>query len=172
MKVSVYLSLLCCAMLAPLAGTAAPLNVATWNLRLNLAQDGANAWPLRKDFVKSLVRYHEFDVFATQEGLPGQIEDLAQMREYGHVGAGRDDGKDAGEHSAIFFRADRFRLLRSGDFWLSQTPDRPSLGWDATCCKRITSWAELQDRAGASASSSFRRTSTTRASSPGASRPG
>lgn len=147
MKAFLYRSLLCCTLLVPLTGSAATLNVATWNLRLDLAQDGANAWPLRKELVKELVRYHAFDLFATQEGLPGQIADLAQMREYGHVGAGRDDGKDAGEHSAIFYRTGRFRLLRSGDFWLSQTPERPSLGWDATCCKRITSWAELQDKA-------------------------
>jgi endonuclease/exonuclease/phosphatase family metal-dependent hydrolase len=134
-------------LLALLPGAQAQtLNIATYNVRMNTERDGANAWPQRKELVKSLVRYHDFDVFATQEGLPDQIADLDGMPEYAHVGVGRDDGKHAGEHSAIFYKRQRFTLLRAGDFWLSQTPDRPSLGWDATCCHRLASWAQLQDR--------------------------
>ncbi|MES2163382.1 MAG: endonuclease/exonuclease/phosphatase family protein [Pseudomonadota bacterium] len=125
---------------------AAPINVATYNLRYNNAGDGANAWPARKEMVKSLIRYHEFDIFGTQEGLADQIADLAQMEEFDHVGVGRDDGKSAGEHSAIYFRKSRFALQGKGDFWLSETPDRPSFGWDATCCHRLASWAHLRDR--------------------------
>jgi len=126
--------------------SAAPINVATYNLRYNNSGDGPNAWPKRKDTVKALIRYHEFDILGTQEGLADQIADLAQMDEFDHVGVGRDDGKDAGEHSAVFYRKSRFALLGKGDFWLSETPDRPSLGWDARCCKRIASWARLRDR--------------------------
>jgi endonuclease/exonuclease/phosphatase family metal-dependent hydrolase len=59
---------------------------------------------------------------------------------------GRDDGKDKGEHSAIFYKKDEFDLLKKGDFWLSQTPEKPSLGWDATCCNRICSWVYLQHK--------------------------
>lgn len=125
----------------------APFNVATYNLRYNNPGDGPNAWPARKEAVKALIRYHEFDIVGTQEGLAGQIADLAQMEEFDHVGVGRDDGKHAGEHSAIFFSKSRFALLDKGDFWLSETPDRPSLGWDATCCHRLASWARLRDRA-------------------------
>lgn len=148
-KPFVSLALLCCALLpqAAFAQQAVSLNLATYNVRLNTEKDGANAWPHRREMVKELVRYHEFDVFATQEGQPGQIDDLAAMQEFGHVGAGRDDGKRAGEHAAIFYRRARFDLLHAGDFWLSQTPDRPSLGWDASCCNRIVSWAELRDKA-------------------------
>lgn len=124
----------------------ATLNIATYNLRMNTERDGLNAWPHRRELVKSLVRYHDFDVFATQEALPEQVADMAGMVEYAHVGRGRDDGKSAGEHSAIFYKRQRFELLRAGDFWLSQTPERPSLGWDATCCHRIVSWAQLLDR--------------------------
>lgn len=123
------------------------LNLASYNLRLNLAQDGVNAWPNRKEMVKSLIRYHDFDIFGTQEGLADQISDLAEMKEFAFVGVGRDDGIHGGEHSAIFYRKSRFALLQSGDFWLSQTPEKPSLGWDATCCKRIASWARLRDLA-------------------------
>lgn len=126
---------------------AAPMNVASFNLRYDNPQDGPNAWPARKEMVKALIRYHEFDIVGTQEGLAGQVADLATMEEFDHVGVGRDDGKQAGEHSAIFFRKSRFALLDKGDFWLSETPDRPSLGWDATCCHRIVSWARLRERA-------------------------
>lgn len=124
-----------------------PMNVASFNLRYDNPQDGPNAWPARKEMVKALIRYHEFDIVGTQEGLAGQVADLARMEEFDHVGVGRDDGKQAGEHSAIFFRKSRFALLDKGDFWLSETPDRPSLGWDATCCHRIVSWARLRERA-------------------------
>jgi endonuclease/exonuclease/phosphatase family metal-dependent hydrolase len=141
---------LICLMLAHAASAAAPpsapINIATYNLRNSHAQDGPNAWPARKDMVTALIRYHEFDIFGTQEGYADQIADLAQMDEFNHVGVGRDDGKSAGEHSAIFFRKDRFTLLDKGDFWLSETPDRPSFGWDARCCHRLASWARLRDR--------------------------
>jgi len=125
---------------------AAPMNVASYNLRMNTPQDGPNAWPARKEMVKALIRHHAFDIVGTQEGLPDQIAELAGMEEFDHVGVGRDDGKQAGEHSAIFYRKSRFALLDKGDFWLSETPDRPSLGWDATCCNRIVSWAKLRER--------------------------
>lgn len=121
------------------------LRVATYNLRLNVASDGPNAWPNRKEMVKELVRYHNFDVFGTQEGFRGQLNDVVELPDYTFVGHGRDDGKEAGEHSAIVYKKSRLKLLQSGDFWLSQTPDKPSKGWDATCCNRICSWAKFQD---------------------------
>jgi endonuclease/exonuclease/phosphatase family metal-dependent hydrolase len=122
-----------------------PMNVATYNLRYNNPGDGENAWPNRKDMVKDLIRYHEFDVFGTQEGLIDQLQDLAEMSEFSWYGRGRDDGKDGGEHSAIFYKKDRFQLLDKGDFWLSETPDEPTFGWDAAC-KRICSWVKLKDK--------------------------
>lgn len=120
--------------------------VATYNLRMNTPNDGINAWPNRKEWVKRLIRYHGFDIFGTQEGFRGQLNDLAEMQEYTFIGVGRDNGKEAGEHSAIFYRKDRFKLLATGDFWLSETPDKPSKGWDATCCNRICTWVKLKDK--------------------------
>lgn len=127
------------------AQDAAPLNAATYNLRLNIASDGANAWPLRKDAVKALIRYHEIDLLGTQEGLADQIEDLAAMPGFAYVGVGRDDGKRAGEFAAIFYRTARFTVLKHGDFWLSETPEKPGKGWDARCCNRIATWAKMRD---------------------------
>jgi endonuclease/exonuclease/phosphatase family metal-dependent hydrolase len=121
------------------------LRVASYNLRYNNAGDGADAWPNRKEMVKNLVRHYDFDVFGIQEGLRGQLNDVAELPAYAFVGRGRDDGKEAGEHSAIFYKKARLQLLQTGDFWLSQTPDRPSLGWDATCCNRICTWARFKD---------------------------
>jgi endonuclease/exonuclease/phosphatase family metal-dependent hydrolase len=149
LRMKTILTLWC--MLWTLAASAAPaasapINVATYNLRNSHADDGRNAWPARKDMVKALIRYHEFDIFGTQEAYDDQIADLAQMDEFDHVGVGRDDGKNAGEHSTIFYRKSRFALLDKGDFWLSETPDRPSFGWDARCCHRLATWARLRDR--------------------------
>jgi len=146
-RFSFFARMLACALLLATGwASAAPFNIATYNLRYNNPGDGPNAWPARKEMLKALIRYHEFDIVGTQEGLADQIDDLAQMAEFDHVGIGRDDGTRAGEHSAIFFRTSRFALLDKGDFWLSETPERPSFGWDARCCHRLASWARLRDR--------------------------
>ncbi|WP_138479134.1 endonuclease/exonuclease/phosphatase family protein [Dyadobacter bucti] len=123
------------------------INVASYNIRYNTANDGVNAWPNRKENVKGLIRFHEFDIFGVQEALIGQLKDIAELPDYVFIGKGRDDGKEGGEHSAIFYKKDRFKLLKSGDFWLSETPDKPGKGWDATCCNRICSWGKFQDLA-------------------------
>ena len=137
-----------CACLLCLPATAQKkkeIRVATYNLRYDNPGDGVNAWPSRKENVKALIRYHDFDIFGTQEGLVNQLNDLCEMPEYAYFGAGRNDGKDGGEHSAIFYKTERFKLLESGNFWLSETPDTPRKGWDATCCNRICSWAKFKD---------------------------
>jgi endonuclease/exonuclease/phosphatase family metal-dependent hydrolase len=121
------------------------IRVASYNLRLNNSGDGINAWPNRKENVKALILYHDFDIFGTQEGFAGQLKDLVEMPGYAYSGAGRDDGKEGGEHSAIFYKTDRFKITDAGDFWLSETPDTPGKGWDATCCNRICSWVKLAD---------------------------
>lgn len=124
----------------------ATLNVATYNLRYLNVNDGENIWPNRKDHVKGLIRFHEFDIVGTQEAVFEQINDILDLEEFAFTGVGRDDGEQAGEHSAILYRKDRLELLQSGDFWFSETPEIPSLGWDAQCCNRISSWAKFRDR--------------------------
>lgn len=137
---------LCLLGLAPASHAAEPWRLATYNLRLNVASDGANAWPQRREQVLALIRYHAWDVFGTQEGLPDQIRDLETLDGFERVGVGRDDGAQRGEHAAIFVRRARFDVLRSGTFWLSETPEQPSKGWDARCCHRIVTWVALRDR--------------------------
>jgi endonuclease/exonuclease/phosphatase family metal-dependent hydrolase len=122
------------------------INIATFNLRMDTPNDGVNAWPNRKEMVKGLIRFHDFDIFGTQEGFKHMLDGIAELDGYAYIGAGREDGKDGGEHSAIFYRKDRFKLLDRGNFWFSETPEIPGLGWDATCCNRICSWGKFEDK--------------------------
>lgn len=121
--------------------------VGTFNIRYDNKGDSGNLWVDRAPIVSNLIRFHDFDLLGIQEGLINQVNDIAAaLPEYARYGKGRDDGKEAGEHSAIYYKKDRFNLLKSGDFWLSETPDKPGKGWDATCCNRICSWVNLEDR--------------------------
>ncbi len=123
------------------------ITIGTFNIRYDNPRDTGNLWVDRAPIVSNLIRFHEFDVLGIQEGLKNQLDDIATaLPEYARYGKGRDNGKDAGEHSAIFYKKDRFTLLKSGDFWLSETPDKPGKGWDATCCNRICSWVYLEDK--------------------------
>jgi hypothetical protein len=121
------------------------LIVATFNIRMDTPNDNLDSWKHRKDMVNGLIRFHDFDVFGIQEGFHHQIMDILEPGGYDYVGVGRDDGKDAGEHSAIIYKKERLLVLDEGNFWLSETPDVPGKGWDATCCNRICSWAKFKD---------------------------
>jgi endonuclease/exonuclease/phosphatase family metal-dependent hydrolase len=122
------------------------MKVATYNLRMDTPQDSINAWSYRKDRVKALIQYHDFDIIGTQEGYFHQLTDICELPDYTYFGAGRDDGMSAGEHSAIIYKKDKFDVLDSGNYWLSEAPDKPGLGWDATCCNRICSWVKFKHR--------------------------
>lgn len=131
---------------AALYGKAQQFTVGSFNLRYDNKSDVGNLWVQRAPAVAGMIRFHQFDVFGIQEGLKNQLDDLDKaLPEYTHYGVGRDDGKDGGEHSSIFYKKSKFRLLAKGDFWLSEHPEKPGLGWDATCCNRICSWVYLQD---------------------------
>ena len=120
--------------------------VATFNIRYDNRSDSGNLWVNRAPVVANLIRFHDFDVFGVQEALKNQLNDInAALPEYARYGVGRDDGKQAGEHSSIFYKKEKFKLLKSGDFWLSSTPEIPGLGWDATCCNRVCSWIYLEN---------------------------
>lgn len=134
-------------LLTGFAGMAQTFRIATFNLRYENESDTGNLWKDRAPYVSALIRFHDFDIFGSQEGFKNQLADVNKaLPEYARYGKGRDDGKDAGEHSAIFYKKDKFKLLNKGDFWLSETPGVPGKGWDATCCNRICSWVYLQDK--------------------------
>jgi endonuclease/exonuclease/phosphatase family metal-dependent hydrolase len=122
------------------------MKVATYNIRYDNAQDTANAWQDRLPHLANLIRFQDFDVLGTQEVLFSQLQDLAaRLPGYAHVGVGREDGKQAGEFSAIFYKKDKYRLLQQGTFWLSMTSTTPSKGWDAAL-PRICTWGQLQEK--------------------------
>ena len=121
------------------------LKVMTFNIRLNLASDGANAWPNRREMTTSMIRFYAPDIFGVQEALLDQVTDLEKrLLDYSWIGVGRDDGREAGEFMAIYFLKDRFELLDQATFWLSETPEIPSLGWDAGWI-RVVTWGHFTD---------------------------
>jgi endonuclease/exonuclease/phosphatase family metal-dependent hydrolase len=132
----------------PLLARESPtLRLMTYNIRLDLASDGANAWPNRRAWVASQVMWLRPDLFGMQEVTPTQTGDLkADLAGYRFISGGRDDGKSKGESSPLAFDPGKFELLDSGLFWLSPTPEVPSKGWDAAY-NRIATWARLRVRA-------------------------
>lgn len=120
--------------------------IGSYNLRFDFEKDGENAWPHRKEMVKGLIRFHDFDIIGTQEGLKHQLDDILELENWSYIGGGRDDGKDAGEHAAILYNNLKYEVIENGDFWFSETADVPSKGWDATCCNRICSWAKFLEK--------------------------
>lgn len=130
------------------ASDVAEFNVATYNIRQLNKGDSikGDGWTVRCPVVAKLIRFHEFHIFGTQEGFKSQLEELkSQLPGYDYIGVAREDGKESGEHSAIFYDTTMFELLDKGDFWLSETPDRPGLGWDAACV-RICSWGKFRHK--------------------------
>lgn len=121
---------------------------ATFNIRYDNPADSLNNWKYRKDRVCQFIHDQQIDIFGAQEVLHNQFLDLkGGLPEYEGIGVGRDDGRTAGEYAAIFYRRDKFDVLDSNTFWLSETPDSVGrMGWDAVCV-RIATWAKLQDKA-------------------------
>jgi endonuclease/exonuclease/phosphatase family metal-dependent hydrolase len=118
----------------------------TYNIRYDTEEDGVNVWRNRRERVVATILRQRPDVVGVQEALPGQMRDLAErLQGYDWYGVGREDGKQEGEFAGLFYRANRFHREDAGTFWLSQTPDKPGLGWDAACV-RCTSWVRLIDR--------------------------
>ena len=123
-----------------------PLRLMTYNIRLDLVSDGANAWPSRRQWVAAQVLWLHPDIFGLQEVLPNQKTDLiADLPQYRLFGGGRDNGKGKGEASPIGYDTKRFQFLEGGMFWLSPTPEVPSRAWDAAY-PRVATWARLKIR--------------------------
>jgi endonuclease/exonuclease/phosphatase family metal-dependent hydrolase len=123
------------------------LNVASYNIRNDNRGDSikGNGWVQRMPVICQLVTFNDFDVIGMQEVLHNQLTDmLQQMPQYDYVGVGRDDAMTKGEYAPIFYKKDRFKVIRSGNFWLSEITDYPNKGWDAAL-PRICTWVELKD---------------------------
>jgi endonuclease/exonuclease/phosphatase family metal-dependent hydrolase len=143
--ISGFALLLWAALLLPGLALAAEARLMSYNIRYDNPADGADAWPHRKAAVAELLRKYAPDIFGVQEALPHQIAELSSaLPDYGWFGVGRHVG-GGGEGVPVFYRKDRFTLLQSTTFWLSETPDRPSRGWDAAL-NRICSYGQFEHK--------------------------
>lgn len=122
------------------------LNIMSFNVRYDNPADSLNNWQYRKNVAAQIIKEQNADIVGTQEVLINQLNDLkSRLSDYNTVGVGRTDGKEEGEHCAILYKKTRFNEIKSGNFWLSETPDiAGSKGWDGAC-ERIATWVILED---------------------------
>ncbi|MBP8792287.1 MAG: endonuclease/exonuclease/phosphatase family protein [Lutibacter sp.] len=117
----------------------------TYNIRYDNLNDGENQWLKRKEFLSSQIAYNEVDLFGIQEGLHHQVKYLDSVFvDYSYIGIGRDDGKEKGEYSAIFYNSKKLKVIENSTFWLSETPHKISVGWDASM-ERICTYGLFQN---------------------------
>ncbi len=115
--------------------------IMTYNIRYDNSNDGENRWSKRKAFLSNQILFNEPGVVGIQEGLHHQVTYLdSVLVHYNYVGVGRDDAKTKGEYSAIFYNNKTFEVIKSSTFWLSETPNKISVGWDASM-ERICTYA-------------------------------
>lgn len=137
-----FTALLC---MTTVAALAQHVKVMTYNIRLDVASDGENRWDNRKDFLAGQVLFHAPDFMGVQEAQNHQMEYLGKMLNgYNSIGVGRDDGAKGGEYSAIFYNSEKYKVLKQSTFWLSPTPEKVSIGWDAAY-KRVCTYGLFQD---------------------------
>lgn len=122
------------------------LTVMSYNIRNGEAKDGTNAWNMRYYASYLMIDDQKPDVFGVQEAYDYQVKFLeTALVDYKSVGVGREDGKSEGEHMSIFYNKKKVSLLKWGTFWLSDTPEVPSKGWDAACIRTAT-WALMKSK--------------------------
>ncbi len=122
------------------------IKVMSYNIRLDVKSDGENQWDKRKEKVAALMNYYEADFIGGQEVQHHQLQFLLNnLNGYAHIGVGRDDGKEMGEYSCIFYKKEKYTVEQQGTFWLSATPDTVSMGWDAVC-NRVCTYGLFKDK--------------------------
>lgn len=127
--------------------TPAGITVMSFNIRVSDANDGTNSWEYRYPASALMVLDQKPDIVGLQEALHDQVMYLknALTPDYKMIGVGREDGKKKGEHMEMLYNKKTISVLKWGTFWLSETPDKPSMGWDAACVRTAT-WALMKDR--------------------------
>lgn len=132
-----------------LAGTiqSQELKIMSYNLRVDFGGDGANNWEFRRDFLAGQIGFYAPDFIGTQEGKYHQLEFIrTALPDYEYIGISRDNSKTDGEFSAIFYNAKRFKAIAGDTFWLSETPNQKSKGWDAAL-ERICTYGLFEETA-------------------------
>lgn len=122
------------------------ISVISYNIRMGEGKDGTNSWQFRCPATILMLNEEKPDIFGVQEAYDYQMLFITEnCRQYKAFGVGREDGKSKGEHTAIFYNKKNIALLSKGNFWLSETPEKPSVGWDAAC-PRTATWALMKDK--------------------------
>jgi endonuclease/exonuclease/phosphatase family metal-dependent hydrolase len=120
------------------------LTVATWNIRYDNPKDGKNKWAKRTDLVVEVIMEESPDILGIQEGLKNQVDYLKENLDgYSFKGYGRDDGAEQGEICGFFYKSSKLKVLEAEMKWLSETPEIPSIGWDAAL-ERIVVWGQFE----------------------------
>ena len=122
------------------------LKVMSYNIRMGVGEDGTNSWQYRWPATIEMLRELKPDVFGVQEAYDFQVNLVSEYaNNYKNAGVGREDGKKEGEHMSIFWNKKTIKMIKWGTFWLSETPEKPSMGWDAACYRTAT-WALMKDK--------------------------
>jgi len=145
-KIYLFLTCIITVSVPMIAQNSPRINVMTFNIRYDNPDDGEQNWHKRKENVVRMINFYDLDIIGMQEVLVSQLNYLKDnLSQYNTVGVGREDGKEKGEFTPVFYRKTRFKELDHGTFWLSETPYKVSKGWDAAL-ERIASWVMLQDQ--------------------------
>ena len=121
------------------------LDLMSFNIRYGKAKDGDNHWEKRKELVFDVLKNHAPQIVGLQEALDFQIDEIKdRLPQYAHLGIGRDPDS-TGEYTAILYLKDRYAVLDSNTFWLSDTPEVRSTHWGNKIV-RICTWAHFEDR--------------------------
>lgn len=138
---SIFLSFL----VLSISAEAQVIKLMTYNIRLDIASDKENSWEQRKEIFASQIKFYDPDIMGVQEALPAQINYLdSALTFFKHVGIGRE-GVNKGEASAIYYNPVKFEIIKTKTFWLSETPDVVSKGWDASYI-RVCTYALMKDK--------------------------
>ncbi|WP_373523158.1 endonuclease/exonuclease/phosphatase family protein [Aquiflexum sp.] len=121
--------------------------IATYNIRFDNPNDIGNLWKDRSPHLINQIKFHKMGIIGTQEGLYHQLEEMKGALNFPYIGIGRDKGGKEGEFSAIFYNPEIFTVLDHSTFWLSESPEKPSKGWDAAL-NRVCTWGKFEDQTG------------------------
>ena len=123
-----------------------PHSIISYNIRYDNNWDIENSWKIRRNKISQILVQYSPSIIGIQEGLLNQVQYIdSSLIDYDYVGVGRDDGKKKGEFCAIYFDTTRYVLLKNSTFWLSETPDTISIGWDAAL-ERICTYGLFKNR--------------------------
>lgn len=121
-------------------------SIMSFNIRYDNEYDKENNWQDRREDVVKVIIKHQASIIGIQEALINQLAYIdSSLTNYTYIGVGREDGKEKGEFSPIFYDSTIYEVILNSTFWLSKTPDTVSVGWDAAL-ERICSYGLIQHR--------------------------